>query len=180
MWGMRKTFIMRILLVRACLFASMCMVRPNPAAAQHPHPDFVSAKSVYAEYGGPSAIYSITYDTRLTRANNGWGLRVGAGFLPSKGVNNISLPVQVNYLAGKSRHFFEAGVGATYFNGEMSDSWFGPSEKGSLVFGTASAGYRYQPLSRGITARIGLTGLVGSFNNNPVAALPHISVGYRF
>ena len=125
-------------------------------------------------------MYSLTFDTRFTYSNHGWGLRAGIGFLPSQGINNLSLPVQVNYLLGKTRHFFEAGAGATYFYGDQSDSWFGPKKEGSLFFGSLSAGYRYQPLRHGVTARVGMTGIAGSFNNASVAALPYISVGYRF
>src|SRR5690606_13893952 len=97
---------------------------------------------------------------------------------------NFMLPVQVNYLVGKTRHFFEVGAGATYFYGDVSSSWFDPTEEASMVLGTLSTSYRYQPLSRGITARIGVTGLaglVGSFkDDNRLTAMPHLSVGYRF
>ncbi|MEC3878284.1 hypothetical protein [Parapedobacter sp. 10938] len=171
---------MRALLTQFVLLAGIFTTQSNPLANIQSLQDSTRAKSVYVEYGGPSAIYSVNYDTRFMRSNNGWGLRAGIGFLPSQGINNISVPIQVNYLLGRTRHFFEAGAGATYFHGDRSDSWFGPSEAGSMVFGSLSAGYRYQPLSRGVTARIGITGIAGSFNNNSVAALPHISVGYRF
>ncbi len=171
---------MHILLIPIFVLAGMFMAQSVPLAGKPPIDDSTRAQSIYAEYGGPSAIYSVTYDTRLTRSNKGWGVRAGLGFLPSQGINNISVPVQVNYLLGKTRHFFEAGAGATYFHGNRSSSWFGSPEEGSLVFGTLSASYRYQTLSRGITARIGITGIAGSFNSNSIAALPHIGVGYRF
>ena len=171
---------MRVLLVPLLLFAGTYTVHPNPLTKKQSVQDSTRARSVYVEYGGPSAIYSVTYDTRLARTNNGWGVRAGVGFLPIREINNFMLPVQVNYLVGKIRHFFEVGAGATYFYGDMSSSWFGPSEEGSMVLGTLSTSYRYQPLSLGITARIGLTGLAGSFNDNALTAIPHISVGYRF
>jgi len=171
---------MRVVLIQFFLLVCIFPVWSNPFTKKQSPRDSTSAKSVYLEYGGPSAIYSVTYDTRFQRSNNGWGIRAGFGFLPSQGIDNISVPIQVNYLLGRARHFFEAGAGATYFHGNQSDSWFGPQEKGSLVFGSLSAGYRYQPLQRGITARIGMTGIAGPFNNNSVAALPHISVGYKF
>ena len=135
---------------------------------------------VDVEFGGPSAIYSITYDTRFARRSDGWGFRGGIGFWPRRGINHISIPVQVNYLLGGTRHFFEAGAGATYFHGDQGDSWFSPATEGSLVFGSLSAGYRYQPRSQGITARIGITGIVGPFSSNSIAPLPYLSVGYRF
>lgn len=172
---------MRTLLVTPFfLFGSIYTVWSNPLTTGQPLQDSTRAQSVYAEYGGASAIYSVNYDTRLSRSNNGWGLRAGIGFLPSQDVNNISVPVQVNYLLGKTRHFFEAGAGATYFHGDLSGSWFSPPEEGSMVFGTLSAGYRYQPFWRGVTARAGGTVLVGSFNNSATVFLPYISVGYRF
>ncbi len=172
---------MRVLLITFFLLLAIFSAESNPSTERQSRLDTsMRAKSVYVEYGGPSAIYSVTYDARFTRGNNGWGFRTGVGLLPSRGINNISVPVQVNYLLGSTRHFFEVGAGATYFHGDRSDSWFNPQKKGSLVFGSLSAGYRYQPLQLGLMARIGMTGIAGSFNNNSVAALPHISVGYRF
>lgn len=178
---MKKRFVMRVLLIPFFLLLGIFSAQSNPLTKMQPLQDTsLRAKSVYVEYGGPSAIYSVTYDTRFTRSNNGWGFRAGVGFLPSQGINNISVPVQVNYLLGSTRHFFEAGAGATFFHGNQTNSWFGPQKEGSLVFGSLSAGYRYQPLQRGITVRVGMTGIAGPFNNNSVAALPHISIGYRF
>lgn len=171
---------MRVLFIQFFLLGGIFIAHSNPMTNMQSFQDSTRAKSVYVEYGGPSAIYSVNYDMRFMRSNRGWGLRAGLGILPSQGISNVSIPVQVNYLLGKTRHFFEAGAGATYFHGDRSDSWFGPSEEGSMVFGSLSAGYRYQPLSRGITARAGITGIAGAFNNHPVAVLPHLSVGYRF
>ena len=172
---------MRILLIQLCVFLGISTASSNSLFTKAlPQDSTRRARSVYAEYGGPSAIYSVTYDTRLARTNNGWGVRAGVGYLPIQGINNLMLPVQVNYLVGKTRHFFEVGAGATYFHGDVSgNNWFGSPEEDSMVFGTLSVGYRYQPLANGITARIGGTGLVGPFRQT-VAAIPHISVGYRF
>src|SRR3546814_2314170 len=134
---------MRVLLIQFFLIVGIFTAQSNPLTKKQALPDSTGARSIYIEYGGPSAIYSVTYDTRFARNNNGWGIRAGFGFLPSQGINNISVPVQVNYLLGSTRHFFEAGAGATYFHGNQSNSWFGPQKEGSLVFGSLSAGYRY-------------------------------------
>ena len=171
---------MRILLIQFLLFAGVFVAPANPWIKKQSVQDPTRAQSVYVEFGGPSAIYSITYDTRFARRSDGWGFRGGIGFWPRRGINHISIPVQVNYLLGGTRHFFEAGAGATYFHGDQGDSWFSPATEGSLVFGSLSAGYRYQPRSQGITARIGITGIVGPFSSNSIAPLPYLSVGYRF
>ena len=169
---------MRAFLIQFLLFVGVTTAQSNQSTTIRLPQDSTRAKSVYAEFGGPSAIYSVNYDIRLQRTNNGWGLRGGIGFLPIRKANTYSLPVQVNYLLGPTRHFFEVGVGATFYHGDISSSWFN-SETGSMVFGTLSAGYRYQPLAKGITARIGGAVLAGPFHNS-VAVLPHLSVGYRF
>src|SRR3546814_10238662 len=94
---------MRVLLIQFFLIVGIFTAQSNPLTKKQALPDSTGARSIYIEYGGPSAIYSVTYDTRFARNNNGWGIRAGFGFLPSQGINNISVPVQVNYLLGSTR-----------------------------------------------------------------------------
>ena len=140
--------------------------------------DPLKARSIYAEYGGPSALLSVNYDTRFKPQRNGWGIRLGVGYLPDGAQHQFSIPVQLNYLVGRRRHSFEAGGGATYYYTNFAGSTWGiDSNEGSSVFGTLSAGYRYQPLLRGLSIRAGATGLWGSFLPG---VIPHLGLGYVF
>lgn len=135
------------------------------------------ARSVYAEVGGPSSFYSVNYDTRFSDFK-GWGIRVGAGFLPQREQRIFSIPVQLNHLLGKDRHFLESGAGATFYHTNTAGSiWGVDSNKGGSIFGTLSVGYRYQPRVKGLLGRVGATALFGPFLPG---IIPHISLGYRF
>ncbi len=136
------------------------------------------AQTVYMEYGGASALLSVNFDTRFRQQRNGWGMRLGVGYLPDGPQHRFSIPAQLNYLFGKQRHFFEAAAGASYYYTNIEGSTWGiDSNPGSSVFATLGAGYRYQPLGRGFSVRAGATGLWGSFLP---AVLPYVSLGYAF
>jgi hypothetical protein len=145
--------------------------------AQDP-PYTLKGRNIFLELGGPSSLLSLNFDTRFKEERYVWGVRIGAGFLPDGTQRQFSVPAQLNYLFGKERHFFEAGAGATYFHTNIAGSTWGiDSDEGSSIFGTLSAGYRYQPITKGITLRAGATSLFGSFLPG---IIPHISVGYAF
>jgi hypothetical protein len=66
-------------------------------------------KSVFAEFGG-NGILNANFDTRFKQnRNDGLGFRAGAGTAGTF----ITLPLALNYIIGKRRHGFEAGVGIT-------------------------------------------------------------------
>ncbi len=149
------------------------------AIAQNIPTDGRLQKSISLEFVGPAMdVYSIHYDTRF-RAGGKWGARIGATFAyRSWSQRIVSFPVQVNYLLGKTRHFFEVGAGATvYYTNLAGSTWGVDSNEGVSLFATLNLGYRYQPLIRRITARGGVTAAYGSFL--PVL-VPYVSIGYQF
>lgn len=135
----------------------------------------------YGEALGPGMAYSVNYDTRFKPGHAGLGFRVGAGYWtygPQR-FHRFVLPVQLNYLIGKRRHLMEVGAGATVINsGGGGSVWDMRSEDGWGAAATLSAGYRFQPLHKGVNVRAGAT-LVYSTDGLPLV-LPSVSVGYTF
>lgn len=117
----------------------------------------IRAKVVYGELLGSGLIFSAHYDFRFAKKQNGWGMRAGLGFFGGSGGGILTVPVGVNHLAGKGPHYFESGLGFTLasFTGDTDFL----DESGSLLF--PSVGYRYQPLGKGLVARVYLGPLVG-------------------
>jgi hypothetical protein len=133
---------------------------------------------IYFEYGGASPAYSINVDTRFSETNKGFGARLGVGYQWDGPQRAWSVPMQINYLLGKRKHFFEPAIGLTYYKNNLEGSTWGMnSNKGSSVFGTLSLGYRFQPQIEGISVRGGVAGAYGSFL--PIV-VPYLSVGYAF
>ena len=131
-----------------------------------------TSQSVYFELGGPG-IASLNYDFRFSGRQKGLGARIGFG--SSFDDNSVSyLPIGINYLIGKEKHFFEMGAGFTpvFGNKHSGDSAISES------FGHLLFGYRFQPLNDGFTFRAFASPV---FNNNVFA--PYyggLSVGYKF
>jgi hypothetical protein len=108
-------------------FRPSSSARSEPVVkAVQPPTELKAARSLYAELGGSGGFLSVNYDTRLTKSNKGWGIRFGFGAITDLNSVGFTVPFGLNYLAGERAHFFEMGVGATYFSfGERNqDSWF--------------------------------------------------------
>ena len=71
---------------------------------------------MYAEVFGSGLVMSFTYDQRFSDSPVGLGFRVGVGGMAIGEFANITIPIGLNYLAGKEGKYFEAGIGATYSN----------------------------------------------------------------
>lgn len=134
-----------------------------------------SAQSVYFELGGPG-IASLNYDLRFSGKQGGIGGRIGVGYSKVVSDSNSAfyLPLGINYLIGKERHFFELGAGITPV--------FGVEYPGDSVlaelFGHLLFGYRFQPINDGFTFRAFVCPV---FNNNDfVPYYAGLSVGYKF
>lgn len=139
-------------------------------------------QSVYVELGGAGLAYSFNYDFRFDKENiNSWGMRIGAGgWARSYGNDSseglLTMPMQVNRLFGKHKHFFEFGGGATliYYRDTWRD-WNNQSvvykdfdfilNSGNTpaLMGTLNFGYRKIPVDGGFTFRANLTPI---FNHN--------------
>ncbi len=77
--------------------------------------------------------------------------------------------------SGKGPHYFEGGVGLTYATAKSS--LFGEEENVSGFAYIPSAGYRYQPLKKGITGRAVISPFISSGGSQFFAG---VSGGYRF
>ena len=125
---------------------------------------------------GPAGLFSIRFDTRITKKENGIGFNIGVGGTPLGVLGEIcnrgfqlALPVGLNYLVGKNKQKLELGtgfvpvlVGGTkifclptpgskddFFSDNITSYWY------------ILAGYRYQPVSKkGVTYRLFISPLV--------------------
>ena len=136
------------------------------------------AQQVYLEALGPGLLYSINYDQRFFKRENGLGIRIGASrYKGEEGENRSTVPVQINYLFGQVGRYFEVGAGTTYGGGkDISNPTTGD------FIGTATIGYRRQPYqTKGLTWRLALTPLF-VFEKENLIVLPWVggSVGFRF
>lgn len=148
--------------------------------------------SFYAELGGPGILFSANIDSRFKPSHLGWGMRGGIGFVTASDYDYnsntgqstwndysvVTVPVQINYIFGKSSspHTFEAGAGFT-LAGRKLDILNFYGNKQSQFFGTAAFMYRRQPGNGGFTWRIGFTPLIAKGYIQPLGA---VGVGYSF
>lgn len=136
-------------------------------------------QAVFFEILGSGGLYSVNYDTRFSTKPDGLGIKVGISYTQVSEASLFTLPVQLNYLLGKSEKYFEVGLGATYASAALDA--FGDedeSESGSTVFGTMTFGYRKQPLDGGFMFRGGVSPVFGKGYFIPY--YPYISFGYSF
>ncbi len=134
------------------------------------------AQSVYGEVLGNGLIFSANYDFRFAPKQNGLGMRVGLGFFGGSGGGILTVPVGLNYLAGKGPHYFEAGFGYTYATFTSSEDFLNGS--GSIL--VPSVGYRYQALSSGFIGRVYISPLIGIGEGGGWLMWGGISAGYKF
>src|SRR5687768_10080250 len=112
------------------------------------------AQCVFGELGGNGLMFSANYDFRFAKTQNGFGGRAGLGFFTTFLGGGLTVPVGINYLAGKRGHYLEGGLGATFLTFQGSFTLFGEDINASSVAFVPSLGYRYQPLQNGFTGRI--------------------------
>lgn len=139
-----------------------------------------SAKTVYAEIGGPG-IASANFDMRFSNAEDGFGGRIGVGGFSLETYDGratiFTLPAGVNYLLGKDgKNFFEVGAGFTYIGGSASDKY--TSETLSSSFGNLTLGYRLAPQNGGFMFKAQITPVFGKGFFIPYYA--GLGFGYKF
>lgn len=137
-----------------------------------------AAKNVYAELLGNGLMLSLNYDFRFAQQQNGWGMRLGAGYFDGGTGNGVlTVPVAVNYLAGNSSSFLELSMGATFatFDDDYRSFYFYYPSKLLLVPGI---GYRYQPMGKGFTGRLAFSTLIAT--NGKAIPFGGLSVGYKW
>lgn len=140
----------------------------------------IRAQNAYVELGGPGLLFSANYDTRFSQRRDGFGGRLGVGFVETSGVSLVTVPFQFNYLLGKDSKYFEVGLGATYASFNTASDFLGfdttPSSHNSF-FGTMTFGYRYQPIDGGFNFRASFNPIFYSSNFAPFFG---VSFGYTF
>jgi len=112
--------------------------------------------TVFVEFFGNGLGVSGNFDMRLKlNINDGLGVRAGAGIFETY----ITLPLGLNYIAGKKKSGFESGIGITpIYNfdpgSERNIGLFEVGHKPSkfAVIGVLNAGYRFQG-TKGFTFR---------------------------
>jgi opacity protein-like surface antigen len=136
-----------------------------------------SASQIYLEVGGSAAIYSLNFDSRFKKQENGLGFRIGAGGAGGSGSGYFAVPAQLNYLLGENGKYLELGAGATFLHVTGDDDFFFDNSASSLQ-GNLVVGFRSQPFAKkGITWRVAFTPFVGSEGFLPFGGA---SIGYRF
>lgn len=151
-------------------------------------------KSIFFEAGGPGVLYSFNYDVRFNKRQNGLGMRIGFNYYVFSKKRLATVPVMVNYLAGKKGHYLEIGAGITYYRAYEDYPIFFHSDNSESnpypvgydarfhwangVIGNFNIGYRYQPLKGGLTLRIGGGPLATTKKQYPF--WPYASIGYSF
>lgn len=173
------------------------------ATAQTSNEGKINNSNFFVELGGIGGPYSFTFDKRL-HANriDGIGLRGGFSGLYNDEEKIFSVPMQVNWLMGKNKSFFEIGAGLTYFhydgytyndggnyicdsNGcryaggkEYAGHFVLPISRKNSFFGTFNFGYRRVPQGQGFTWKVALTPM---FNENGFWPLfGGFAIGYKF
>jgi len=191
-------FVFYVLLLGVILFPLFSMAQSHTEASKR-------IQAIYVEGLGAAFTYAFTYDTRFTPKPEGWGVKIGVGPYVYKDDYYISLPLQVYYLFGSYRHFFEVGGGVTGVLSDIEPNYyydysmgahllvydtnyniFNPGKNKTLV-ATLAFGYRFQP-ARGLIFRGTLTpffGLFGqeNFGGRKPYLIPYmagVSLGYSF
>ncbi|HTD99959.1 MAG TPA: hypothetical protein VK668_11780 [Mucilaginibacter sp.] len=139
----------------------------------------IKAQSAYLEVGGAGLAISANFDSRFKKERNGWGYKVGLGFFTSGGNTVFTVPFQINYLIGEHSHMLELGAGTTFLNSTGTNTGTSKFEfdKVTGFIGTATIGYRFQPVAKGITVRLEFTPILYDEGLLPIGG---ISVGYTF
>ncbi len=147
-------------------------------------------KSVFLEFGGNGLGISVNYDARFTKVEKGLGFRAGIGLFPGVRIGNdtsalfawptiFTIPVGLNYLAGKAPHYFEAGLGATYFYAKGNFAFFfleGEDKLSTFMF-IPSAGYRFAKTGKSFQGRAFISPYI---NSNGATFFAGVSVGFKF
>jgi hypothetical protein len=139
----------------------------------------IKAQSAYLEVGGAGLAISANFDSRFHKERNGWGYKVGVGFFTDGGNTVFTVPFQINYLIGEHSHMLELGAGTTFLNSTGTNKGTSKFEfdKVTGFIGTATIGYRFQPVAKGLTFRLEFTPILYDEGLLPIGG---VSVGYTF
>lgn len=190
---MKKLFILLLILISKQLFAQDTVHLRHAADTIHLKRSYNQIlytdrplQVIFAELFGRSLDYSVNYDRRFFKRRNSLGLSVGISYYTDP--NLFSMPIDINYLAGKNDNYLEVGGGVTYFGGSLTNGTFEDKfyesylgyGKVDKIIAVLTMGYRYQQRN-GFVLRVGLNGWL---NNEPekrfINPLPYFALGYGF
>ncbi|CAN5291139.1 hypothetical protein BH20BAC1_BH20BAC1_28830 [soil metagenome] len=139
---------------------------------------------------GPGSLFSLNYDRRFSKRENGIGFRMGIGGSTlgffGKSCNSgsqIRLPIGLNYLFGKQDHYLEIGGGIVpniiaatkSYCPDLKPTFFGDATE---TFEYILAGYRCQPgKKKGMTYRVFISPLFQK--GFDVKLWGGLSIGYK-
>ncbi len=141
-----------------------------------------STKYVGVEFLGASTGVGLRYDQRFS-GNNGLGFSAAiayahgddAAYSKGSGMDNILIPVEVNYLTGEGNSHFEAGLGM------MNGRYHMPNVTSYGYYFYLNLGWRYQK-PEGFMFRVGVSPSFGSGSHyvEKKAFFPYIGIGWSF
>jgi hypothetical protein len=137
--------------------------------------------SIFGELGGSAGLISLNFDKRFSKSPEGFGVRVGAGYMAWQDTEIYNFPILVNYLAGNNGKYFEMGFGTTIGYARERSEPNDPElsfEPYMSLFGSINIGYRYQPLNGGFNFRAGISPILDF--GNVIPFWPYLSFGYSF
>lgn len=143
--------------------------------------DDFKRNTVFGELGGSSFLVSINFDKRFSKSPEGFGVRVGAGYMAWQDTKIYNFPILVNYLTGKNGKYFELGIGPTIGYAQERQEPMDPDlsfEPYLTLYGSINIGYRYQPVNGGFNFRAGISPILNF--DNVIPFWPYLSFGYSF
>lgn len=150
-------------------------------------------KAIFVEVLGDGIGISANYDMRFKKGvQDGLGFRAGIGGLNINGTDEnsqsasvriLTVPLSINYLIGKRRSAFEAGLGVTplYANAAVYDVSGGgiTDVNGWGASGFINLGYRFQPLKNGFVFRFDWTPAFNSAGFSPAWFGVSAGIGFK-
>jgi hypothetical protein len=137
--------------------------------------------TLYGELGGSSGFVSINFDKRFSKSPEGFGVRVGAGYMAWQDTEIYNFPILVNYLAGNNGKYFELGFGPVIGYAQERKEPMDPElsfDPYMSLFGSVNIGYRYQPSNGGFNFRAGISPILDF--GNVIPFWPYLAFGYSF
>ncbi len=169
----QNQFIMRFWIFCLLLYLPTHLVGQESAEEGDP-----TISAAYLEIGGNGGGYSFNYDRIFySKGNSLLAYRIGLSFFPGNAQQGnkigVLVPIELNYLNGRSPWKMEVGLGYS------PNTIYNRTSKGNLEFGVdhllfARFGYRYQKPTKGFLFRIAFTpaqwpnGSLSRFHTNVV------------
>lgn len=117
---------------------------------------------------GNSLFYGINYDRILINKEK-WKFTGRLGFayfyLRYDKYSVFNFPSEFSFLIGKSRHFFETGLGITYYVETVSKEYYSNDKVAHYCYLLSRFGYRYQRPQGGLFLKVGVN-LVSPLTDN--------------